>query len=503
MSSFPQVLKLGNLIGILFWEKRIAKWGHGWMADVWKSLRAICFHLQCIPSPFGVYAIWRPVQSQDSRGESAGNQFDYSASCCPLKIGVHNVSQCWLQYYCHVKLSVFHCHRKETLCIFLQKKCECEFTQPRLEQPASSLLWVFPELSRLMELLCMTRVHTWMKNFGHRLPKPSVLMSTVVPQHLQPLEGKWSKKMERAWARLQTKILMGITPIRNLILKKHLFLVWAQYFFSFTKKTIYSGFSNYSPISMRCPSTTWGVAEPRWDSERLGNTNNTKKSTTRKPCPSQRDGFEWTVAKILRNQVCTRRSFAKQWFRVGMQPVVVKMFHSLPRLRTTALCGTIVSSIAPPAKTHEFISLCFQLSAYFVKIGVCFLETVTCFLVLSLLRPGFHSGEQHRPHHESGGCDHFRSWLNAISAIRRKKHVSAACNTEGRDKTNPPIFRGARFSKTCHGSMVGVLPNLVLFSRMVLNHVWPDIAHTINHTHISYIEICIIHLCFLNMCLYL
>jgi hypothetical protein len=49
--------------------------------------------------------------------------------------------------------------------------------------------------------------------------------------------------------------------------------------------------------------------------------------------------------------------------------------------------------------------------------------------------------------------------------------------------------------------MVGVLPNLVLFSRMVLNHVWPDIAHTI--THISYIEICIIHLCFLNMCLYL
>lgn len=354
-----------------------------------------------------------------------------------------------------------------------------------------------------MELLCMTRVHTWMKNFGHRLPKPSVLMSTVVPQHLQPLEGKWSKKMERAWARLQTKILMGITPIRNLILKKHLFLVWAQYFFSFTQKTIYSGFSNYSPISMRCPSTTWGVAEPRWDSERLGNTNNTKKSTTRKPCPSQRDGFEWTVAKILRNQVCTRRSFAKQWFRVGMQPVVVKMFHSLPRLRTTALCGTIVSSIAPPAKTHEFISLCFQLSAYFVKIGVCFLETVTCFLVLSLLRPGFHSGEQHRPHHESGGCDHFRSWLNAISAIRRKKHVSAACNTEGRDKTNPPIFRGARFSKTCHGSMVGVLPNLVLFSRMVLNHVWPDIAHTINHTHISYIEICIIHLCFLNMCLYL
>jgi len=391
---------------------------------------------------------------------------------------------------------------KKHYAFFCKKNASVSFTQPRLEQPASSLLWVFPELSRLMELLCMTRVHTWMKNFGHRLPKPSVLMSTVVPQHLQPLEGKWSKKMERAWARLQTKILMGITPIRNLILKKHLFLVWAQYFFSFTKKTIYSGFSNYSPISMRCPSTTWGVAEPRWDSERLGNTNNTKKSTTRKPCPSQRDGFEWTVAKILRNQVCTRRSFAKQWFRVGMQPVVVKMFHSLPRLRTTALCGTIVSSIAPPAKTHEFISLCFQLSAYFVKIGVCFLETVTCFLVLSLLRPGFHNGEQHRPHHESGGCDHFRSWLNAISAIRRKKHVSAACNTEGRDKTNPPIFRGARFSKTCHGSMVGVLPNLVLFSRMVLNHVWPDIAHTINHTHISYIEICIIHLCFLNMCLY-
>ena len=82
----------------------------------------------------------------------------------------------------------------------------------------------------------MTRVHTWMKNFGHRLPKPSVLMSTVVQKHLQPLEGKWSKKMERAWQRLQTKILMGITPIRNLLLNKHWFLVCVQYYFSFTKK---------------------------------------------------------------------------------------------------------------------------------------------------------------------------------------------------------------------------------------------------------------------------
>ena len=106
-----------------------------------------------------------------------------------------------------------------------------------MEQPASSLLWIFPELSRLLEQLCMTRVHTWMKNFGHRLPKPSVLMSTVVPQYLKPLEGKWSKKMERAWARLQTKMLMGITPIRNLMINKHWFLVCMQHVFSSTKET--------------------------------------------------------------------------------------------------------------------------------------------------------------------------------------------------------------------------------------------------------------------------
>ena len=76
-----------------------------------------------------------------------------------------------------------------------------------------------------------------MKNFGHRLPKPSVLMSTVVPQYLKPLEGKWSKKMERAWARLQTKMLMGITPIRNLMINKHWFLVCMQHVFSSTKET--------------------------------------------------------------------------------------------------------------------------------------------------------------------------------------------------------------------------------------------------------------------------
>lgn len=44
----------------------------------------------------------------------------------------------------------------------------------RIEQPASSMLWSFPELARLLEFLDTTRVHTWMKKFNHVLPTCSL-----------------------------------------------------------------------------------------------------------------------------------------------------------------------------------------------------------------------------------------------------------------------------------------------------------------------------------------
>ena len=74
----------------------------------------------------------------------------------------------------------------------------------------------------------MTRVHTWMKNFGHKLPKPSVLMLTLIPDLVTPLQGKWSRKMEDAWSRMLTRDLMKMIPIRHLWKNRNKFLRYVQ-----------------------------------------------------------------------------------------------------------------------------------------------------------------------------------------------------------------------------------------------------------------------------------
>ena len=74
----------------------------------------------------------------------------------------------------------------------------------------------------------MTRVHTWRKNFGHKLPKPSVLMLTLIPDLVTPLQGKWSRKMEDAWSRMLTRDLMKMIPIWHLWKNRNKFPRYVQ-----------------------------------------------------------------------------------------------------------------------------------------------------------------------------------------------------------------------------------------------------------------------------------
>ena len=74
----------------------------------------------------------------------------------------------------------------------------------RIEQPASSMLWSFPELAKLLELLDTTRVHTWMRKFNHVLPKPTVLVANMIPDVVADLAGAWSPKLEAQWKEMMT-----------------------------------------------------------------------------------------------------------------------------------------------------------------------------------------------------------------------------------------------------------------------------------------------------------
>ena len=85
-----------------------------------------------------------------------------------------------------------------------------------MEQPSSSLLWFFPEMSRFLESVGATRIHTWMRKFGHPLPKPSVLYSNILPDWLGPLFGKWSPKMEKIWQNILRSKLLAVPAIRKL-----------------------------------------------------------------------------------------------------------------------------------------------------------------------------------------------------------------------------------------------------------------------------------------------
>ena len=91
--------------------------------------------------------------------------------------------------------------------IFLRKK-DCpvlqsfvskipQYIRVRLEQPGSSMMWIMPEMVEFILWTCSQRVHSWMKCFGHELPKPSVFVSNINFECLEFLERKWSKKMEK------------------------------------------------------------------------------------------------------------------------------------------------------------------------------------------------------------------------------------------------------------------------------------------------------------------
>ena len=88
--------------------------------------------------------------------------------------------------------------------IFLRKK-DCpvlqsfvskipQYIRVRLEQPGSSMMWIMPEMVEFILWTCSQRVHSWMKCFGHELPKPSVFVSNINFECLEFLERKWSKK---------------------------------------------------------------------------------------------------------------------------------------------------------------------------------------------------------------------------------------------------------------------------------------------------------------------
>lgn len=78
------------------------------------------------------------------------------------------------------------------------------------------MLWIFPEMYRFLSAVNSSRVHTWMRCFGHRLPKPSVLMSNIFQGMADDLKRKWSKKMEQQWQKMLTTKLLKIRIIRKI-----------------------------------------------------------------------------------------------------------------------------------------------------------------------------------------------------------------------------------------------------------------------------------------------
>ena len=63
-----------------------------------------------------------------------------------------------------------------------------------LEQPSSSHMRNYSWIQRLAEALLCKKVHTWLKEFGHQIPKPTYLLSNMV--RAGELRRIWSKRRE-------------------------------------------------------------------------------------------------------------------------------------------------------------------------------------------------------------------------------------------------------------------------------------------------------------------
>lgn len=94
---------------------------------------------------------------------------------------------------------------------------------PRLEQPASSMLWTFPELLQFLDVISAKRTHTWMKLFQHALPKPTVLFGNMRGSLLDLLHGEWSKALEERWTNMLVMKRATKLGIRKLMTNKKCF----------------------------------------------------------------------------------------------------------------------------------------------------------------------------------------------------------------------------------------------------------------------------------------
>lgn len=132
----------------------------------------------------------------------------------------------------------------------------------RLEQPASSMLWLFPELARLLGMCEYQRLHTWMRKFQHPLPKPTVLMGNMLLEYMKPLERAWSKKMEAQWLRMLISKLLTHNGARKLILKR----------------------SKCLDLVFKHDRSNRGISELRCASARSSSRSRPRRSTTPRPC---------------------------------------------------------------------------------------------------------------------------------------------------------------------------------------------------------------------------
>ena len=76
-------------------------------------------------------------------------------------------------------------------------------------------------MARFLDLIQASRVHSWMRCFGHALPKPSGFMSNIKDEIVGPLlRRQWSAKMEELWQKILGAKLMSVLAIRKLWINK-------------------------------------------------------------------------------------------------------------------------------------------------------------------------------------------------------------------------------------------------------------------------------------------
>ena len=98
----------------------------------------------------------------------------------------------------------------------------------RLQQPRASFLWKLPEMAAFLREVHASRQFTWMRRFGHPVPKPTEFYSNLPSDILSSLKRPQSKRKARLIHKTAKRFWESRKAFLKPVTERAIFAAWEQ-----------------------------------------------------------------------------------------------------------------------------------------------------------------------------------------------------------------------------------------------------------------------------------